>query len=345
LRIIAMSAITLNIAKRRHPELIGKGGANLRDLQTRHNVKITVPGREDDSSEVIVTGKPPDVEAVREEIEKNLNIKTKSPVSLWKLDIHPDNYKILIGRGGSTLQGIQSKFGVSLNVPRRDSTEQHVVLEGAEVDLQEAVAEIERLLATEVIVIKPKTPSSPKAVSSPPPAGGKPAAASAPAAAQAKAPVAPAGSINKVIFFPDKDPAHTPNLHAFLDYLGSARSTLEICVFTITDDRISNAIIKSHAHGIKVRVITDDDQSTMLGSDIQKFRDAGIQVKMDHTPFHMHHKFAVIDRSLLINGSFNWTKGASTANCENVMITNNDEFVKAFSNHFEEMWKDTANFK
>jgi len=190
--------------------------------------------------------------------------------------------------------------------------------------------------------VKRPTPSSPS------PAGAKPAASpsSAPQAAQAKAPVpSAAGTINKVIFFPDRDPVHTPNIHEFLSFLGSAHSTLEICVFTITDDRIANTIIKAHAHGVKLRIITDDDQSAMLGSDIQKFKDAGIPVKMDHSPYHMHHKFAVVDQSLLLNGSFNWTKGASQNNCENIMITNNQDFVKSFSNHFEEMWKDTVNFK
>jgi len=352
-----MSATTFHVPKRRHPELIGKGGANLRDLQTKFAVKISVPGREETSNEVVVSGKPDDVEAVREEIEKLLNIRTRNPTTSWKLEIHPDNFKILIGRGGATLRGLESKYGVSIAVPKRESSDQDVVVEGVEADLEELVFEIGKLLATEVNVKRPKPPTSPSSAKSPaaakPPAvGGKSSAApstssvASPAPAQSKETVAATpGSINKVIFFPDKDPVHTPNIHEFLSYLGSAKSTLEICVFTITDDRIAAAIIKSAAHGVKVRVITDDDQSAQLGSDIQKLRDAGIPVKMDVSPFHMHHKFAVIDRALLLNGSFNWTKGASSNNCENIMITNNNEFVKAFETHFEGMWSDAQHFK
>ncbi len=44
---------------------------------------------------------------------------------------------------------------------------------------------------------------------------------------------------------------------------------------------------------------------------------------MDVSPFFMHHKFAVLDGTLLLNGSFNWTKNASQNNNENIMITNN----------------------
>ena len=35
----------------------------------------------------------------------------------------------------------------------------------------------------------------------------------------------------------------------------------------------------------------------------------------------MHHKFAIIDSSILLNGSFNWTERAVSENCENLVIS------------------------
>jgi len=90
--------------------------------------------------------------------------------------------------------------------------------------------------------------------------------------------------------------------------------------------------------GINVRIITDDDQSLTLGSDIEKMKEHGILTRMDNSPANMHNKFAVIDHKVVLNGSFNWTRAASTANRENVVITNEKDLVTAFSTEFEKLW-------
>ena len=71
----------------------------------------------------------------------------------------------------------------------------------------------------------------------------------------------------------------------------------------------------------------------------------GIPTKSDNSKAHMHHKFAVLDGTLLINGSFNWTRQASLENRENMMISNDKVFVDQFVAAFEGMWTDNVNFK
>ena len=53
----------------------------------------------------------------------------------------------------------------------------------------------------------------------------------------------------------------------------------------------------------------------------------------------MHHKFAISDNKLLLNGSYNWTKSASTENNENIAVTNDINLVKSFQKEFERLWK------
>lgn len=136
-------------------------------------------------------------------------------------------------------------------------------------------------------------------------------------------------------------------LNLIVRRLSAARKSLDLCVFTITDDRISRVILDAHRRGVKLRVITDNDKALDAGSDIHRFREAGVPVKFDpagrpsdpHTSGHMHHKFAVIDGARLLNGSYNWTRGAAEVNFENVVDTAEPGLVAAFVAEFEKLWK------
>lgn len=88
-----------------------------------------------------------------------------------------------------------------------------------------------------------------------------------------------------------------------------------------------------------VFTITDNDKSFDPGSDIERLARAGVPVRQDETEFHMHHKFALFDGGLLLNGSYNWTRGAALNNEENFVITSEPKLVQPFRQLFEELWK------
>ncbi|MEM7012810.1 MAG: phospholipase D-like domain-containing protein [Verrucomicrobiota bacterium] len=117
------------------------------------------------------------------------------------------------------------------------------------------------------------------------------------------------------------------------------KNSADVCVFTITDDRIREAILDAHKRGIAVRVISDDDKSQDRGSDIDWLAAAGIPVVTDRTDAHMHHKFAVFDAKVLLTGSYNWTRSAATENAENIAITEDTRLIKAFRDEFDQLWK------
>lgn len=123
-----------------------------------------------------------------------------------------------------------------------------------------------------------------------------------------------------------------------LGQLGRTRKTADICVFTITDDRIARAILDLHARKVLVRIITDNDKQYDGGSDIERLRGAGISVKVDETEHHMHHKFAVLDGATLLNGSYNWTRSASAFNEENLVVSSEPALVQSFARHFARLW-------
>jgi phosphatidylserine/phosphatidylglycerophosphate/cardiolipin synthase-like enzyme len=131
-------------------------------------------------------------------------------------------------------------------------------------------------------------------------------------------------------------------LGAIVRRLRAARKTIDICVFTITDNRISDAILDAHRRGVKLRIITDNDKAYDEGSDIQRFREAKIPVVVDETHYHMHHKFAIFDSIRLINGSYNWTRGAAEMNEENVVDSGDPDVIARFQGEFDQLWAKLA---
>lgn len=52
----------------------------------------------------------------------------------------------------------------------------------------------------------------------------------------------------------------------------------------------------------------------------------------------MHHKFAVFDETIVLSGSYNWTRSAAEDNDENIIVTNEQKIVRAFRIQFEKLW-------
>lgn len=128
-------------------------------------------------------------------------------------------------------------------------------------------------------------------------------------------------------------------LRRLSDLMRGCRSTLDICVFTIADDRLTDAILACHARGVQVRVVSDNDKQYDSGSDIERLRARGVPVRLDDAPSHMHHKFALFDGRVLANGSFNWTRSATHNNDENLVVTDDANLMRVFGLQFEKLWQ------
>ncbi len=140
---------------------------------------------------------------------------------------------------------------------------------------------------------------------------------------------------------PDAEAFFSPGedcLNSIVRELEKARRTIDICVFTITDNRISRAIRDAHDRRLTVRIITDNDKSLDRGSDIEQLERAGIAVRVDRTQHHMHHKFAIFDNRRLLTGSYNWTRSAAEFNEENMVVSMDPRLVSQFCKEFVRLW-------
>ncbi|XP_065222809.1 uncharacterized protein zuc [Planococcus citri] len=136
------------------------------------------------------------------------------------------------------------------------------------------------------------------------------------------------------------DDCGAQKLLTLVEYLDMAKESLDVCVYTITSIKLAEAVLRKFNEGVAVRVITDDSMAYGDGSQIPLFRRNGVRVRAEPSQNLMHHKFAVIDRKVLVTGSFNWTQQATFGNWENVIITSEpEEVVQRFSDQFEKLWQ------
>lgn len=143
----------------------------------------------------------------------------------------------------------------------------------------------------------------------------------------------PVEAVNTVAFSPG-DEARL----LITQQLQSARKSIDVCVFTITDDRITRALLEADRRGVAVRIVSDDDKRDDTGSDVYSLASKGIRVRVDPNRNHMHHKFAIIDERIVITGSYNWTRGA-TRNLENVLVTTEPDIVISYKREFDRLWQ------
>ena len=112
-------------------------------------------------------------------------------------------------------------------------------------------------------------------------------------------------------------------------------------MFTINNVKIASEIKNIFSRGVKLRILSDSECIKMPSSNVYSLAATGISVKIDDSVrYHMHHKFCVIDKSVVITGSFNWTDQAVNHNQENLLFIENKELALKYSNEFEKLWND-----
>lgn len=145
----------------------------------------------------------------------------------------------------------------------------------------------------------------------------------------------PKPTICECYFFPDG-----ANEHKVVNMLRTCKKSLDIAIYTFTLESITKAILEVHKRGIPVRIICDNECEKTSTSKIKQLASEGIVCKTDHSSYYMHHKFAVIDNSVVITGSFNWSSQAVNHNEENILFYENKDIAQKYTDEFNRLWKE-----
>jgi phosphatidylserine/phosphatidylglycerophosphate/cardiolipin synthase-like enzyme len=109
-----------------------------------------------------------------------------------------------------------------------------------------------------------------------------------------------------------------------------ARTEILVQAYSFTSAPIAKALLKAHKRGVKVQAILDKSQKTQKYSSASFLMNSGIPTYIDDRHAIAHNKIIIIDRAVVITGSFNFTKAAEERNAENLLIIRSKELAKPY---------------
>lgn len=128
--------------------------------------------------------------------------------------------------------------------------------------------------------------------------------------------------------------------------INSAKSNLDIAIYSLTKSDIVDAIIAAKNRGVNVRIITDKQESKSKSekAELTVLSDDNIPIKINEHSGLMHLKVTIADKAIVTTGSYNYTNGATYENDEVLVVIDNQNIAQDWDKKFESMWDDNKKF-
>lgn len=112
---------------------------------------------------------------------------------------------------------------------------------------------------------------------------------------------------------------------------------IDIAVYSITNINIYNALLEAKNRNVKIRIITDRQQSKIKGALYNDLKSNGFNIVKSKIHRIEHNKFAIFDDKRIVSGSYNWTNSATKVNSENCIFF--DEPNSEYTDRFQYLWE------
>jgi len=97
---------------------------------------------------------------------------------------------------------------------------------------------------------------------------------------------------------------------AVLEALGSASESLDLAVDRLTNGPLREAVTEAHRRGVRVRVLLASGGGEAADDPYERLSSAGVLVRWLDAGASLGHPFAVVDRRMVLTGSYPWSQAA-----------------------------------
>jgi phosphatidylserine/phosphatidylglycerophosphate/cardiolipin synthase-like enzyme len=122
--------------------------------------------------------------------------------------------------------------------------------------------------------------------------------------------------------------------------LSGAEESIYVLAFSFTSNELGDIVREKAEAGLTVQGVMDEEQiKSNTGTEFDPFRQAGLDVLIDGIEGQMHHKVFIVDESIVVIGSYNFSRAAEERNDENLLIIYNEAIAEQFLLEFERVWE------
>lgn len=124
-----------------------------------------------------------------------------------------------------------------------------------------------------------------------------------------------------------------------IELVEAARASIHFLAYSFTSDEIADAMIGRAQAGLDITGVIERSQYySNEGTEFDRLRLAGVDVRLDGNNDNMHHKVIIIDERIVITGSYNFSRSAEESNDENVLIIHSPDLAAIYAQEFERIW-------
>ncbi|MFM8424662.1 MAG: phospholipase D-like domain-containing protein, partial [Chloroflexota bacterium] len=120
--------------------------------------------------------------------------------------------------------------------------------------------------------------------------------------------------------------------------LADAQSSIRFLAFSFTDYPMAQTMIDRAKTGVDVQGVFETFGSNSPRSELKTLWCAGLQVRQDGNSSFLHDKVIIIDESIVVTGSLNFSSSADEDNEENVLIIDNPEIAALYLQEYQKNW-------
>ena len=120
-------------------------------------------------------------------------------------------------------------------------------------------------------------------------------------------------------------------------WIQKANVSVYVLIYSFTLYLVGDALIEAHNRNIDVKVVFEESQISEY-SQYSRLNSNGIDVRKDTNSKLMHDKVMIVDGTVVLTGSFNWSNSAEESNNENLIIVCGNDTANIYQNEFWKIW-------